>query len=216
MKMTHYKNKKTGEVFAYDDKQLLQVTRLTELELLIKNAELKFSDANNNLQQAEIKLKNAHEKLADAIKNEAEEIDILALETSANEAAKKRNNASIEFNAAASEYQQLKAEYDTIPLGFFDIRENISITQKMTDKEVDVHINPPKSTDQYIAEVEQKKELLIAEVNIKTEMLRTKLALGRIKDDERAQLNKWMDYIELLEAVDTSLAPDIEWPQQPH
>ncbi|HEQ1857023.1 TPA: tail fiber assembly protein [Providencia alcalifaciens] len=213
--MTYYKNKKTGEVFAYDDGQLSQVDRLTELEGLIKDTEPKFINASNNLQQAEIELKTAHEKLADAVKNEDEESTILVLEANANVAAEKRNNALIEFNVATSKYKPLKAEYDAIPLGFFDIRENIGITQKMTSKEVDVHLNPPKSKDQYIAEAEQKKKLLIAEVNIETEMLRTKLALGRIKDDERAQLNKWMDYLELLEAVDTSLVPDIEWPQKP-
>ncbi|HBV9099171.1 TPA: tail fiber assembly protein, partial [Morganella morganii] len=46
-------------------------------------------------------------------------------------------------------------------------------------------------------------------------MLQTKLALGRIKENEKALLNAWLDYLDLLEAVDTSTAPDIDWPQKP-
>lgn len=46
-------------------------------------------------------------------------------------------------------------------------------------------------------------------------MLRAKLALGRIKDDEKALLNAWLDYLDELEAVDVSTAPDIIWPVKP-
>lgn len=66
-----------------------------------------------------------------------------------------------------------------------------------------------------IAAAEAQKQYLIAEVNTETQMLQTKLALGRIKDDEKALLNAWLDYLDLLEAVDISTAPDIEWPQKP-
>ncbi|MEM8112810.1 tail fiber assembly protein, partial [Morganella morganii] len=66
-----------------------------------------------------------------------------------------------------------------------------------------------------IAAAEAKKQFLIAEVNAETQMLQTKLALGRIKENEKALLNAWLDYLDLLEAVDTSTAPDIDWPQKP-
>ncbi|EUD07858.1 tail fiber assembly protein [Providencia alcalifaciens] len=216
MKMTYYKNKKTAEVFAYDDKQLSQVARLIELEALIKESEPKAREASNNLQQAEIELKNAHEKLAETIKNEAEESSILALEANANEAAEKHNKALVEFDIAASQYRSLKDEYDAIPLGFFDIRENINVTQKMTAKEVDAHINPPKSKEQYIAEAEQKKQSLLAEANIAIAPLQDAVDLEMATDEEIALLKEWKKYRVLLNRVDTSLAPDIEWPQQPH
>ncbi|WP_214179181.1 tail fiber assembly protein, partial [Morganella morganii] len=60
-----------------------------------------------------------------------------------------------------------------------------------------------------------KKQCLIAEVNTETQILQTKLALGRIKDDEKARLNAWLDYLDELEAVDVSTAPDIIWPVKP-
>ncbi|UFH69779.1 tail fiber assembly protein [Morganella morganii] len=81
--------------------------------------------------------------------------------------------------------------------------------------EADKIANPPPTKAQLIEQVESQKQLLITEVHTETEMLRAKLALKRIKPDEEALLNTWLDYLELLEAVDTSLAPDIDWPQKP-
>ena len=42
-----------------------------------------------------------------------------------------------------------------------------------------------------------------------------KAAMGRLKDTEKAQYNLWLDYLDELEAVDTSTAPDIIWPEAP-
>lgn len=106
-------------------------------------------------------------------------------------------------------------EKEQIPAIFFEIDEKIKGMKKMTAKEVDEHINPPVTEEQLIAEAEAKKQFLIAEVNTETQMLQTKLALGRIKDDEKAQLNAWLDYLGELEAVDASTAPDITWPVKP-
>ncbi|WP_025154878.1 tail fiber assembly protein [Morganella morganii] len=66
-----------------------------------------------------------------------------------------------------------------------------------------------------IAAAEAQKQYLIAEVHTETQMLQTKLALDRIKDDEKARLNAWLDYLDELEAVDVSTAPDIIWPVNP-
>lgn len=81
--------------------------------------------------------------------------------------------------------------------------------------EADKIANPPLTKAQLIEQAEAQKQYLIAEVHTETEMLRAKLALKRIKPDEEALLNAWLDYLELLEAVDTSAAPDIDWPQKP-
>ncbi|HCU2349132.1 TPA: tail fiber assembly protein, partial [Escherichia coli] len=42
-----------------------------------------------------------------------------------------------------------------------------------------------------------------------------KAAIGRLKDDELEQYNLWLDYLDALEMVDTSGAPDIQWPEEP-
>ncbi|ELI8045537.1 tail fiber assembly protein [Hafnia alvei] len=74
---------------------------------------------------------------------------------------------------------------------------------------------PPLSTEELIQQAEETKQRLIAEVHTETAMLRAKLALGRIKDDEKALLNAWLDYLDELEAVDVSTASDIIWPVKP-
>ncbi|MEF8668994.1 tail fiber assembly protein [Escherichia coli] len=42
-----------------------------------------------------------------------------------------------------------------------------------------------------------------------------KAAIGRLKGEELAQYNLWLDYLDALEMVDISSAPDIEWPTSP-
>ncbi|HID7484559.1 TPA: tail fiber assembly protein [Morganella morganii] len=74
--------------------------------------------------------------------------------------------------------------------------------------------NPPPTKEQLIEQAEAQKQFLIAEVHAETQMLQTKLSLKRIKPAELKLLNTWLDYLDLLEAVDTSLAPDIDWPQK--
>lgn len=106
-------------------------------------------------------------------------------------------------------------EKEQIPAIFFEINEKIKGMHKMSVKEIEAHINPPVTKEQLIAEAEARKQALITEVNTETQMLQTKLALGRIKDDEKARLNAWLDYLDELEAVDTTTAPDIDWPQKP-
>lgn len=85
----------------------------------------------------------------------------------------------------------------------------------ISKKEADKITNPPPTKQQLIEQAEAQKQYLIAEVNAETQMLQTKLALKRIKADELELLNAWLDYLDLLEAVDTSTAPDIDWPVKP-
>ncbi|YAW66777.1 tail fiber assembly protein [Morganella morganii] len=101
---------------------------------------------------------------------------------------------------------------------FFEFTQNVPDGKmRGSDKKgnpvwVDV---PPLTHEQYVAIAESQKLALTAEVNTETEMLRAKLALGRIKDNEKARLNAWLDYLDELEAVDVSTAPDITWPTKP-
>lgn len=69
--------------------------------------------------------------------------------------------------------------------------------------------------DSDVSTAEAKKQYLIAEVQTETQILQTKLSLKRIKPTELELLNTWLDYLDLLEEVDASTAPDIDWPQKP-
>ncbi|MDW7786526.1 tail fiber assembly protein [Morganella morganii] len=56
---------------------------------------------------------------------------------------------------------------------------------------------------------------MIAEAGDKTELWRTQLALGIITDEDKASLTEWILYVQKVQAVDTSTAPDIIWPEKP-
>lgn len=106
-------------------------------------------------------------------------------------------------------------EKEGIPDVFFEIDRDIKRMHKMTAEEIEAHINPPVTKERQIADAEETKQRLISEVTTETAMLRAKLALKRIKPDEEALLIAWLDYLDELEAVDVSTAPDIIWPVKP-
>lgn len=64
-------------------------------------------------------------------------------------------------------------------------------------------------------EAEQEKAALLADARSTISLWQTELQLGIISDDNRASLIAWMTYIQALQAVDTSTAPDIDWPVKP-
>ncbi|ELT3493456.1 tail fiber assembly protein [Citrobacter freundii] len=62
---------------------------------------------------------------------------------------------------------------------------------------------------------EQQKAALIAEAQTTISLWQTELQLGIISDEDKASLIDWMKYIKAVQAVDTSKAPDITWPDKP-
>lgn len=64
-----------------------------------------------------------------------------------------------------------------------------------------------------IADAEKARR--IAAANSTSQAWQTQLMLGIITDDDKATLVKWMTYIQALQAVDTSTAPDVTWPVAP-
>lgn len=68
----------------------------------------------------------------------------------------------------------------------------------------------------YSAIAEDQKRGLIEKATTAIVVWQTKLMMGRkLTAKETASLNAWMDYIDELNAVDTSTAPDITWPEAP-
>ncbi|CNI48729.1 tail fiber assembly protein [Yersinia pekkanenii] len=67
----------------------------------------------------------------------------------------------------------------------------------------------------YVALAEQHRATLIAEASQKTQFWQTQLLLGMITDTDKAALVAWMGYVQQLQALDVSNAPDIEWPVAP-
>lgn len=79
---------------------------------------------------------------------------------------------------------------------------------------------PPPVADQdpseLIANADAEKQNRLSYATNKIVVWQTKLLMGRtLTDSEPAKLNAWMDYIDAVQAIDTSTAPDIKWPENP-
>ncbi|HDD9446311.1 TPA: tail fiber assembly protein [Escherichia coli] len=62
---------------------------------------------------------------------------------------------------------------------------------------------------------ERQKAALLLEAQATIGIWQTELQLGIISDEDKASLIAWMNYIKAVQAVDTSKAPDITWPDKP-
>ncbi|KFC08335.1 phage tail fiber assembly protein [Trabulsiella guamensis ATCC 49490] len=76
---------------------------------------------------------------------------------------------------------------------------------------------PEPTHDELIsmANVEKQRRIDQANAYMYGKQWPGKAAIGRLAGDELAQYNLWLDYLDELEAIDTSAAPDITWPSQP-
>lgn len=76
---------------------------------------------------------------------------------------------------------------------------------------------PPPTQEVLVAAADAEKQKRIDSANdyMNSKQWPGKAAIGRLKGDELAQYNLWLDYLDALEAVDTSTAPDITWPTLP-
>lgn len=60
-----------------------------------------------------------------------------------------------------------------------------------------------------------EKNARVSEAGSVTQVWQTQVALGIIIDTDRASLIAWMKYLQAVQAVDVSTAPDIDWPVRP-
>ncbi|HDL7928415.1 TPA: tail fiber assembly protein, partial [Yersinia enterocolitica] len=66
-----------------------------------------------------------------------------------------------------------------------------------------------------IQEAEEKKTRLLNAATAKIAPLQDAVDTNMATDDEKAQITAWKTYRVLLSRIDTSKAPDIEWPVAP-
>ncbi|WP_275076680.1 tail fiber assembly protein [Providencia rettgeri] len=223
--MIYFKNSQ-GKVFAYPKIDIEQTARLSELELLIQNKEPEFIQAYKHQHGVMMSLNEAKESLGALTFNElndANNNDVISKKDEKIQQVKliiegraaELDAATIEFNQVDSDYQSLKAEYDAILPIFFNIRESLMFMKKMTEKEVYAYLNPPIPKEQLVTYAEQLKQSLIAEASVAIAPLQDAVGMGIATEIEKARLTTWKIYRVDLNRIDTSLAPDIEWPQKP-
>lgn len=221
--MKHYINKNTGDIFAYSIEQLTQVSRISELEVLLQEKEPDYIAVSNQLEHSEKELHDAklalQQRISELSMDESIDIDshddVKLLVQNVDDKTAKYQESLISFEKIESEYQAIKSEYDGILPVFFDIQAHLNVLTKMSNKEVDAHLNPPISKEQLIAEAEQQKQSLLAEANSAIAPLQDAVDLGMSTEAEAAALQAWKKYRVLLNRVDTSTAPDIDWPEKP-
>lgn len=76
---------------------------------------------------------------------------------------------------------------------------------------------PPPTHEEIVAhaEVERQSRTDAANGYMNGKQWPGKAAIGRLKGNDLTQYNLWLDYLDQLEAVDTSSAPNIVWPISP-
>lgn len=77
--------------------------------------------------------------------------------------------------------------------------------------------NPEPTAEEFIAAASKEKQERTEQANfyINSRQWPSKLSLQRLSDDEKAAFNTWLDYLDALDAVDISAAPNIHWPEKP-
>ncbi|KAB0545596.1 tail fiber assembly protein [Pantoea stewartii subsp. stewartii] len=76
---------------------------------------------------------------------------------------------------------------------------------------------PPPTQDELVSAATITRQALISQANtfMNSRQWPGKAALGRLKEDDLALYNKWLDYLDALYAVDLAKAPQITWPIKP-
>lgn len=76
---------------------------------------------------------------------------------------------------------------------------------------------PPLTPEELIkmAGYERQRRIDTVSEHMNSRQWPGKAAICRLKGEELAQYNLWLDYLDALELLDTSSAPDIEWPTPP-
>lgn len=85
----------------------------------------------------------------------------------------------------------------------------------VTQAEVDAILNPPLTPEQEKAAAEMNKLELRNVADSAVVPLQDAVDLGIANGEEEALLIAWKKYRVLLNRVDTSTAPDIDWPVKP-
>lgn len=67
----------------------------------------------------------------------------------------------------------------------------------------------------HVSTATRQKSTLLTHAQATISLWQTELQLGTLSEADKASLMQWMQYIKALNAVDVSMAPDIDWPDTP-
>ncbi|MEQ1965789.1 tail fiber assembly protein [Xenorhabdus nematophila] len=85
----------------------------------------------------------------------------------------------------------------------------------ITEAEADAIANPPPTPAQLQQWAEREKQYLLGVAREKIDICQDAVDLDIATDTEKNALTEWRRYRVLLNRVDCTTAPDIQWPEQP-
>lgn len=74
---------------------------------------------------------------------------------------------------------------------------------------------PEMTHEENIEQAELVKAGLLASARTTISIWQSELLLGTISNEDKTSLIEWLAYIKAVEAIDTSTAPEINWPISP-
>lgn len=193
--MIYFKDK-AGKVSAYTKEDIDTVNNLFRIESEMSSQESNYNAALQSLKKLELELLGL-----DDTEDNAELLNELSKEIAENQ-------------KIITEFNVLQNEYESIQPVFFDIREGLKVLKKMTAKEVEAHINPEVTKEQYVADAEAQKQQYAEDAEKNITILERKVRLNMATDDDKNSLTAWEIYSIKIANIDTSVAPDINWPQK--
>lgn len=93
--------------------------------------------------------------------------------------------------------------------------DTVAIGYTVANGEFIAPVVPVPTQEELVAEAEYQKTQILQTINETTQMWQTQLLIEMITDADKATLTHWMKYAQQVQAIDTSLAPDIIWPISP-
>lgn len=187
--MKYFKDKKTGDVYAYEQSDIDAVGLITYLESQLEVLQRWLTD------------NPAPPKL------ETEDDGTVGEDEHSKDRA--------EYKQKQDEAEAIQSQLDSVLPVFFDIRDKLKSMVELTGVELDEHLNPAPTAEQLVGEAESQKSTLLSLATNKIEPLQDAVDLDIATDDELAQLKEWKKYRVLVNRVDTSLAPDVVFPKVP-
>ncbi len=104
---------------------------------------------------------------------------------------------------------------EKVPEIFYDIAKKIQAMKEITESEANTYLNPPQGKEELVALAEIKKARLLEDASSTIAILERAVKYEIATEDEKAALEEWGRYSVLVSRVDTTNAPDIDWPPLP-
>lgn len=96
-----------------------------------------------------------------------------------------------------------------------EVKDDFQGGNKTYNPETQEWVTDPTPDRDYVAEANAHLGELLAQYRYITADWNTDLMLGNISEEDKERLVAWVAWRKLVELVDTSIAPNITWPEQP-